>query len=291
MSTGADQANAPLPPPRSRPSPILVIRRSPRLRSINLPELWQFRGLGRAMTRRDLTLRYRQTALGVLWVVIQPILAAGIFSMVFGDIAKFSSEGVPYFMFAYAGMLGWNAFSNTLSQTTASLVANAQLVSKIYFPRLLLPLSQLGTKLVDFAVAFTVYLILAQVTGVGLHARLVLAPLVLLWAVALAMGPGLIACALNVSYRDVGFMVPVLLPLFLYLSPVAYAAQDVPARLRPYYNANPLVGVIDAMRWCLLGRGSLSLGETVYSLAATVGLLVVGLLYFRSRERQFADVI
>jgi len=279
----------------SEPAPTsaatLVIRPSPRLRSINLRELWQFRHLLGAMTRRDLTLRYRQTALGLLWVVIQPILASGIFALVFGGIAKFPSDGVPYFMFAYAGMLGWNAFSNTLSLTTSCLVANGQLVSKIYFPRLLLPLSQLGTKVVDFVVAFAVYLILAQVSGVGLHDRLVLAPLVLVWILALALGPSLICCALNVSYRDVGLMVPVVLPLFLYLSPIAYAASNVPTRFRPFYDANPLVGAIDAMRWCLLGRGTLTSGEVVYSIGSAVVLLLVGLVFFRSRERKFADVI
>jgi lipopolysaccharide transport system permease protein len=272
-------------------SSTLLIRPSPRLRSINVAELWHFRGLLRAMTRRDLTLRYRQTALGVLWVVIQPILAAGIFSLVFGGIAKFSSDGAPYFMFAYAGMLGWNAFSSTMSMITGCLVANNQLVSKIYFPRLLLPLAQLGTRIVDFVIAFAVYLILCEVSGVALTPRLALAPVVLLWILALALGPALIACALNVSYRDVGFMVPVLLPLFLYLSPVAYAADNVPGRFRAFYNVNPLVGAIDAMRWCLLGRGPLSAGAVVYSVATAVVLLVVGLLFFRSRERQFADVI
>ena len=283
--------------PATQPSPqsivpaTLVIRPSPRWRSINVAELWHFRGLLRAMTRRDLTLRYRQTALGVLWVVIQPVLAAGIFSLVFGGIAKFTSDGAPYFMFAYAGMLGWNAFSNTLAMITGCMVANAQLVSKIYFPRLLLPLAQLGTKFIDFFIALAVYLILASVTGVALHPRLALAPLVLLWILALALGPALIAAALNVSYRDVGYMVPVILPLFLYLSPVAYAADNVPQRFRAFYDANPLVGAIDAMRWCLLGRGTLSGHEIVYSLATAAALLVVGLLYFRSRERQFADVI
>ena len=270
---------------------LLVIRPSPRGRSGNVAELWQFRGLLRAMTRRDLTLRYRQTALGVLWVVIQPVLAAGIFAAVFGGIGKFSSDGTPYFMFAYAGMLGWNAFSSTLSTVTGSLVGNSQLVSKIYFPRLVLPLAQLGTRVVDFAIASGVFLLLAVSTSVGLHWRLALAPLVLLWILVLALGPALITCALNVAYRDVGYMVPVILPLFLYLSPIAYAADNVPARFRALYDANPLVGAIDAMRWCLLGRGPLTVREVVFSVVTAVVLLVVGLLLFRSRERSFADVI
>lgn len=243
------------------------------------------------MTRRDFTLRYRQTALGVVWVVLQPILAAGIFSIVFGGIGRFSSDGAPYFMFAYAGMLAWNAFNNTLAMVTVSLVGNAQLVSKIYFPRLLLPLAQLATRGIDFVIALSVFLVLAQLTGVGLHPRLALAPLVLVWILALALGPALVTCSLNVSYRDVGYMVPVILPLFLYLSPVAYSADDLPERFSAFYDANPLVGAIDAMRWCLLGRGSLDAGQVVYSLGSTAVLLVVGLVFFRSRERLFADVI
>ena len=163
---------------------MVIVRPSSRFPSIDLRELLQYRGLLGAMTRRDLTLRYRQTALGLVWVVIQPILAAGIFSVIFGGIGNFSSEGAPYFMFAYAGMLAWNAFSSTLAMVTGCLVANTQLVSKIYFPRLLLPLAQLGTKAVDFFIAFAVYIILALLTGVDLSGRLVLAPVVLLWILA-----------------------------------------------------------------------------------------------------------
>lgn len=279
---------------RPEPSPkpaVVLIRPSRRFRFMNISELWVFRGLLRAMTRRDLTLRYRQTALGVLWVVIQPILAAGIFSVVFGGIGNFSSEGAPYFMFAYAGMLGWNAFSNTLLMITNCLVTNAQLVSKIYFPRLLLPLAQLGTKAIDFLIALGVYVVLAQVTGVGLSARILLAPLVLVWILALALGPALITSSLNVSYRDIGYMVPVVVPLFLYLSPVAYSTDSLPERYRDLYGLNPLVGAIDAMRWCLLGRGGLAAGEILYSVGLAAALLVLGSLFFRSRERLFADVI
>ncbi|CAA9231961.1 MAG: O-antigen export system, permease protein [uncultured Acidimicrobiales bacterium] len=278
------------PEPAPKPA-VVLIRPSGRFRFINIRELWLFRGLLGAMTRRDLTLRYRQTALGLLWVVIQPILAAGIFSVVFGGIGNFSSEGAPYFMFTYAGMLGWNAFSSTLSMITNCLVANTQLVSKIYFPRLLLPLAQLGTKAIDFLIALAVYVVLAQVTGVSLSARILLAPLVLVWILALALGPALITSSLNVSYRDIGYMVPVVLPLFLYLSPVAYSTDDLPERYRDLYGLNPLVGAIDAMRWCLLGRATLSAGEVLYSLGLAAALLVVGSLFFRSRERLFADVI
>lgn len=270
---------------------MVLIRPSSRFRFINGRELWQFRGLLAAMTRRDLTLRYRQTALGVLWVVIQPILAAGIFSVVFGGIGNFSSEGAPYFMFAYSGMLGWNAFSTTLSMITNSLVSNTQLVSKIYFPRLLLPLAQLGTKAIDFLIALAVYLVLTQVTGVGLSARVLLAPVVLVWILALALGPALITSSLNVSYRDIGYMVPVVLPLFLYLSPVAYSTDSLPERYQPLYDLNPLIGAINAMRWCLLGRDTVAAGEVLYSVGLAAGLLVVGALVFRSRERLFADVI
>ncbi|MGH9075955.1 MAG: ABC transporter permease [Acidimicrobiales bacterium] len=277
------------PPPS--PGSELVIRPSRRLRAVNLAELWQFRGLLLAITRRDLTLRYRQTILGVLWVVIQPILAAGIFSVVFGSIGRFSSDGVPYFLFAYSGMLAWNVFSNTASSVTGCLVGNSALVAKIYFPRLLLPLAQLGTKVLDFLIAWMVFLALAPVIGIGLQVRLLAVPLVLCWLLALALGPALVTCALNVSYRDIGYIVTVLLPLLLYLSPVAYSARSIPHGLRGFYDVNPLVGAIDAARWCLLGRGALSAGEIAYSVGLALTLLVIGTLYFRSRERLFADVI
>ena len=269
----------------------LVIRPTGGWRSLDIREVWRYRGLLGAMTRRDITVRYRQTALGVVWVVLQPLLAAGIFTFVFGSIAKFSSDGVPYIVFSYTGLLGYNAFANSLNAISICMVANSALVSKVYFPRVILPLSQIGSKLVDFAVAFALYLVLNLSFGVGFHLSLLTLPAWMILAYGTALGLGLLTSALNVSYRDVGYVVPAILPLVMYLAPVAYGAQEVPHRLRGVYALDPLVGLINGFRWCLLGRGMLDLGSIIYAGAFTFVVLVIGVLYFRVHERRFADVI
>jgi lipopolysaccharide transport system permease protein len=269
----------------------VVIKPTRGWRAVNLREVWRYRGLLGALTKRDVTLRYRQTALGAVWVVLQPLLAAGIFTFVFGSIAKFSSDGVPYIIFAYVGLLGWNAFSNSLATISTGLVANTALVSKIYFPRIVLPLSQIASKMLDFLVAFALYIVLNFATGVGFHLSMITLPAWILLSYGLALGIGLFVAALNVSYRDVGYIVPVALPLLMYLGPVAYGVGQVPHRLRPFYDLNPLVGVINGLRWCLLGRGTVEWGSTVYAVAFALVALLVGLLYFRNQERRFADVI
>lgn len=269
----------------------LIIRATSGWRSLDVREVWRYRGLLVAMTRRDITLRYRQTALGVIWVILQPLLAAGIFTFVFGSVAKFTSEGVPYIVFAFTGLLGYNAFANSLTSMSTCLVTNSALVSKVYFPRLILPLSQLGSKLVDFSVAFALYLVLNVTTHIGFHLTMLTLPGWMLLAYGTALGLGLLTSALNVSYRDVGYIVPVVLPLVLYLAPVAYGVQQVPHSLRAFYDIDPLVGMINGFRWCLLGRGSIALNSTIYAVVFTLVVLVAGVLYFRSHERRFADVI
>jgi lipopolysaccharide transport system permease protein len=236
-------------------------------------------------------LRYRQTLLGPGWVVIQPILAAGVFSFVFGSIAKLSSDGVPYFLFSFVGLIGYNTFSSTLSSVSLCLVGNTSLVGKVYFPRLILPISQIGSKLVDLGVTFLLFIVLDALYGLGFSWQMATFPLWAALAFALALGPGLLAAAANVSYRDVGYIVPVLLPLLLYLSPVAYSSQEVPHSFAFVYSINPLVGLIDGIRWSLLGRGTLELAQTSYSVGAACFLIVIGLFYFRSHERRFADDI
>lgn len=269
----------------------LIIRATGGWRTLDVREVWRYRGLLGAMTRRDITLRYRQTALGVIWVILQPLLAAGIFTFVFGSVAKFTSDGVPYIVFAFTGLLGYNAFANSLTSMSTCLVTNGALVSKVYFPRLILPLAQIGSKLVDFAVAFALYLVLNLTSHIGFHLTMLTLPGWMLLVYGTALGLGLLTSALNVSYRDVGYIVPVALPLVLYLAPVAYGVQQVPHSLRGIYDIDPLVGMINGFRWCLLGRGSIDLASTVYAVVFTVVVLVAGVLYFRSHERRFADVI
>jgi lipopolysaccharide transport system permease protein len=258
---------------------------------LNLSEVWQYRDLLGAMTRRDLTLRYRQTMLGPVWIVLQPVIGAGLFSFLFGSVANFKSEGVPYFLFSYAGMVAWNPFSSTLLSATGSLTANINLIGKIYFPRILIPLSLVGSKLLDFTVSIALVFVLAVAYGVDLTPRLLLVPAWLLLAFALALGPGLIAAALNVSYRDIGQIVPSIVPMLLFLCPVAYGESQIPRHLRFVLDVNPLVGMITGFRWALIGRGVPDWSQVAYSVGFAVLLLAVGLGYFRSAESRFADEI
>ena len=271
--------------------PFLIIEPTSGWQAINLRELWQFRDLLTTLAQRDVKLRYRQTALGALWVLLQPLMAAGIFSFVFGKVAKLPSDGLPYFVFSYAGLLGWNAFSSTLTKASASLTSNANLVSKVYFPRLVLPLSVVFSTLIDFAVALGLMVVLMIIYHVVPTAALLLLPVWLALIVLLAVGVGLYAAALTVSYRDVSFILPVLTQFLLYASPVAYAVSAVPAHLRLVYFINPLSGLLEAFRWSLLGTGQLDGRIVSYSVVVTVLVFLGGALSFKKMERKFADVI
>ena len=271
--------------------PYLTIQPTAGWQAINLRELWQFRDLLTTLAQRDVKLRYRQTALGALWVVLQPLMAAGIFSFVFGKVAKLPSDGLPYFVFSYAGLLGWNAFSATLGKASGSLLGNAGLVSKVYFPRLVLPLSVVFSTLIDFAVALGLMAVLMVVYHIAPTAALLLLPVWLALIILLAVGVGMYASALTVSYRDVGFILPVLTQFLLYASPVAYAVSAVPAHLRFVYFLNPLSGLLEAFRWSLLGTGHLDARIVAYSTVVTLLVFVGGAFSFKKMERKFADVI
>ncbi|HVM07311.1 MAG TPA: ABC transporter permease [Acidimicrobiales bacterium] len=271
--------------------PHLIIRPKARWSLFHLGELWEFRDLLVTFAGRDVRLRYRQTALGVIWVVVQPLLAAGILSFVFGSVADLPSEGVPYFVFAYAGTLAWTAFSSTLTKASGSLVGNAALVSKVFFPRMLLPLSVVGSTLLDFAVALVVMAVLVVVGGVTPGVAIVLVPVWLLLVLLLALGVGFLASSLMVRYRDVQYVLPVAIQFALFASPVAYAVDAVPESARPFFDLNPLVGVLEAFRWSLLDVDAPSAGALAYSAIAAVVLFVVGAAWFTRVERQFADVI
>ncbi len=259
--------------------------------ALDLKEVWQYRDLLFTLAGRDVKLRYRQTVLGAAWVVLQPLLTAGIFSVVFGRVAKLPSDGLPYFLFSYAGLLAWNAFSGTLGKASTVLLGNANLVSKIYFPRLILPLSTVFSTLLDFGVALVMMAVLMVIFGVVPHIGILLLPVWLLLILMTAIGLGLFTSALAVSYRDVQYILPVLIQFGLYATPVAYAVSAVPQDLRPWYFLNPLSGLLEAFRWSLLGVGSLPIGYVLYSAAMAIGLFFIGLFAFRRMERRFADVI
>jgi len=259
--------------------------------ALDLPVLWKFRDLLFAFGWRDVRLRYRQTFLGVSWVVLQPLLGAAIFAIVFGLIAKMPSQGLPYIIISYSGLLGWTLFSTCLTRASICLVASAELIRKVYFPRLLLPLGILPCVLLDFAVggavmaAFMAYYRI--VPGLGL----LLLPVAAIVLLGIGLGLGIIAASLAVRYRDIQYIVPLFVQLMMYASPVGYSAAAVPAAIKPYYDLNPLVAPIEVMRWSLIGAGNVNLTGLAYSAAVAGGCMLVGLMVFRATERKFADVI
>jgi lipopolysaccharide transport system permease protein len=272
-----------------------IIRPPRRWEGLALTEVWRARELVATLALRDVKLRYKQTVLGIAWVVLQPLLAALAFAFVFGRVARLPSGGVPYVLFALAGLLGWQLFATCLAQSANSLVANAQLVSKVCFPRLVLPLSTAPAALLDLAVAAAVLGVLMAAHGVALTPAALLAPLWIALVLALALGLGLFGAALAASYRDVQRMLPLALPLLLYASPVAYSAELVRERAAPevfrLYMLNPLAPLLESLRWSLLGTPrpapELVVQAAVLALVALVGCA----LFFRHRERRFADVL
>jgi lipopolysaccharide transport system permease protein len=275
----------------SSETPTLIIRPTSGWAALNLREVWQFRDLLFTLAGRDLKLRYKQTALGVIWVILQPLMAAGVFSFVFGKVAKLPSDGVPYLLFSFAGLLGWNLFANTLTRSSGCLIGNAQLISKVFFPRLVLPLSTVPSTLVDFAVAAGLMVIMMIVYGVAPGWALLLTPIWLGLLLAIALGIGLCAAALTVSYRDVQYILPVFLQILLYASPVAYSVSAVPQNLRVFYYMNPLTGPLEALRSSILGRPLPGWPMLAGAGAAAVVLMVMGMAGFKRMERKFADVI
>ena len=271
--------------------PYLTLRARRGWAALDLREVWNFRDLLFTLAGRDLKLRYKQTALGVVWVILQPLLSAGIFSFVFGMVARLPSPGVPYFVFAFAGLLGWNFFSNVLGKVSGCLVGNSGLISKVFFPRLVLPISSVGSCVVDLGVAASVMAALMLAYRIVPSMSLLLLPVALLVLLALALGLGLWTAALMVTYRDIQYIMPVFLNILLYASPVAYATAAVPARLRWVYLLNPLTPPLEALRAGLLGQPFTETGPLLFSIGLTTCLLVVGLYAFKRMERNFADVI
>ncbi len=272
--------------------PHLVIRPSSGWAALDLKQIWLYRDLLMTLAGRDVKLRYRQTALGVIWVILQPLVAAGIFSFVFGKVLRVpSAEGLPYFVLSYTGQLAWNAFNNTLTKSSGVLVSNANLISKVYFPRLVLPFSTVPSTLLDFSVALAIMpflmLLYSIVPGIGI----LLLPLWLTLILMIAVGIGLYASALTVSYRDVQYILPVATQMLFYASPVAYMGSLVPDKYRVFYALNPLSSLIEAFRWSLTGVGHVNWGYIAYSTVFAIVVFVGGAFSFKKMERKFADVI
>lgn len=272
--------------------PTLVIKPRRGWLPANPRELWEFRELCRRFGARDITLRYRQTALGVTWVILQPLLAAGVLSFVFGSVAGLEGPpGIPYFVFSLAGMVGWNAFSQIAIRSSGSMVASAAMVQKVFFPRLLLPLSTVLSTSVDIAVSVGLLVVLLVANSIWAGAAVLTLPFWLFLMASAGLGLGLIASALMVTYRDVQYVLPVGVQLLLYASPVAFTVDAAPESTQWVFQINPLTGALEGLRWSVLGTDAPTAGLFAYSVVACVGLLVVGTVFFSRKEREFADVI
>lgn len=269
----------------------IVITPPGRLPLPSVRELWEAREVFTRFGTRDLKLRYRQTALGVIWVVLQPLLSAGIFSVVFGQIANLSSDGVPYFVFSFAGMLAWTLFNGIVSRAAPSLVNNQALVSKVFFPRMLVPLSSVLSVLVDFLVASALMVVLLLVYGVQPGWALLALPLWVLAVILLGSGLGMACSALMVKFRDVAYVVPFALQTLLYASPLAYSLSEVGENIRWLFDLNPLTWVLEGFRWSLLGLEQPAVWQMVATGGVSVAVFAGGALIFSKMERGFADVI
>lgn len=271
--------------------PTVVIEPRRRLLDLDLQSVWRYRELLFFLVWRELKLRYRQTAIGAGWVVIQPLTTMIVFTAVFGNFAKIPSDGLPYPIFSYAALLPWNLFASSLNRGGDSVVGNSNLVSKIYFPRLILPLSGVLSPMVDFAVGFVILVGMMIWFGISPGPGILALPLFILLAVLTALAVSLWLSALNVQYRDVRHTIPFLVQIWLFTSPVAYPVSLVPEKWRLLYSLNPMVGVIEGFRWALLRSESPNFGVILVSTAVVMLLLFGGVVYFKRMEKIFADIV
>jgi lipopolysaccharide transport system permease protein len=261
-------------------------------RALDLAELWRYRGLVYFLAWRDVKVRYRQTALGVLWSILQPVAAMAVFTLFLGDVVRVPSDGIPYAVFALSGLVPWMYFANAATNASNSLVANTNLVSKVYFPRLAIPLSAVLAGLVDFAIGFVLLLVLLLTAfDIRLGLNLLLLPLVVVLAFLTATSVGVWLSALDVQYRDVRYAFPFLIQIWLFATPVIYPATVLSGDARVLLALNPMTGVVEGFRWALLGETAGSGAVLLVSALSMLVLLVSGLLYFRRMERRFADII
>jgi lipopolysaccharide transport system permease protein len=270
--------------------PTLIIRPPRKWVPVDLHELWNYRELLTSFTMRDIKIRYKQTGLGFLWAIIQPLFMMVIFTIIFGSFAKIPSDGVPYPLFSFAALLPWMLFSEGLTRSTMSMVANANIMTKVYFPRLIMPISGILSPLVDFAVSISILVLMMAYYGFVPTINVVFLPLFILLALATSLGIGLWLSALNVKYRDFQYTVPFIIQLWMYASPVVYPASMIPEAIRPLYGLNPMAGVIEGFRWALLGTEIP--GSMIFvSVGVVVVLLVSGRFYFRRMEQYYADIV
>lgn len=283
----------PVPAASRRPAPddAVVTIAAGRPAYLAFRELWEFRELLYFLTWRDIKVRYKQTVIGAGWAVIQPVVAMLVFATIFGRFARMPSEGIPYPVFAYTGLLPWQLFAGGLQRSITSLVSSAPLITKVYFPRLLVPIAATFSATVDFVIAFVVLIAMAFGFGLTPTWRILAMPGFLALVLLAALGVGLWLSALNVRYRDIGHAVPFLVQIWMFASPVVYPASLVPERWRAVYALNPMVGAIEGFRWAVLDKPAPAAAIVAVSVAAAAVLLISGLVFFRRMERTFADVI
>jgi lipopolysaccharide transport system permease protein len=283
---------APHTPPQSHlpDEPLVTIQPSRSWSALNLRELWAYRELLYFLVWRDVKVRYKQTALGVAWVVMQPLLTTVIFTLFLGRMVGVPSDGVPYPLFLYAGMLPWTFFTGAITFSSNSLVGNSHLITKVYFPRALIPAAAVAARLLDFAVGFAVLVFLMAWYRVGLTPNILMLPVCVLLVMLFSLGLGMAASAVNVKYRDVGVIVPFVLQLWMFAAPVVYPVSLVPERWRRLYALDPLVGIIEGFRSSLFGR-AFDWVSLAVSAAITLALLVYASFFFRRVQTQFADIV
>jgi lipopolysaccharide transport system permease protein len=280
----------------ARPA-LVIIEPSRGWISLQLRDIWGFRELLYFLVWRDVKVRYKQTLLGAAWAILQPLMTMVVFTIFFGRLAGVGSDGIPYPLFSYAGLLPWSFFAQGLSQSSDSLVGSSNLIKKVYFPRLIIPTASVLSGVVDFLLAFVVLVGMMAWFGVWPTVAAVVLPLLLLLALGTALGMGLWLSALNVQFRDVRYVVPFFVQLWLFVTPVIYPLSRVTAKMRELgiptwlYGLNPMVGVVEGFRWALLGTASRPGSVLIASAAVALFLLISGALYFRRMERVFADVV
>lgn len=270
---------------------VIILKPTRGWAALNLGELWLYRELIYFMTWRDLKVRYKQTVLGAAWAILQPFLSMVVFSVFFGRWLGVPSGDVPYPVFSYTALLPWGLFSKAIADAGRSLVTNRAMITKVYFPRLTIPLASVLAGIVDFLIAFVVLLGMMWYYDIELTSKVMTLPFFLLLALIASLGVGLWLSAMNVFYRDIGYIIPFLTQIWFYLSPIVYATSTVPEKLQPIYALNPMVGVIDGFRWALLGQEPAPGPLLIISSAVAVILLVSGVIYFRRVERTFADMV
>ena len=274
----------------NHPVPTIIIRPPRKWVPVDFKELWEYRELLYFFTWRDVKLRYKQTGLGIAWAIIQPLFLMIVFSLFFGGLAQIPSDGVPYPLFSLAALLPWTLFAEGMTRSTISMVSNANIMTKVYFPRLIMPVASIMSPLVDFCVAFGILIIMMAYYGFVPTLNVIFLPLLVVFAMMTSLAVGLWLSALNVKYRDFQYTVPFLIQIWMFASPVVYPASMVPEQFRFLYALNPMTGVIEGFRWALLGTNPPTTMIFI-SLGVVIALLVSGVFYFRRMEQYFADIV